>query len=134
MSGLEASAARLGEDVLRADLVYLDDELVAARRTIVAAYNNSFYWNEPIASEVWSAVKDKHLGAKGFHRPRSSVAEAYEAIKEAENMRLMNEAEPEPTRAMPDWDRVSIREILDRVVEGENALTGYLNELDVPKW
>jgi hypothetical protein len=121
-------------DVLRADLVYLSDELTAAQHTILDAYNNSWYWNDEIRINVWLAIKNKHLAAKGFHTPRSYVADAYAAIQEAENLRLMDAAtraaEPSAARVMHEVDRHELRGILDRILEGANALTGYITALD----
>jgi len=132
---LDAAARRNQADVLRADLVFLSDEVAAARRTILTAHNESVYWNAPMGVDVWLAVKDKHLSAERFHGPRSNVAEAYEAIKEAENLRMVHEVDRKVGTAhltMHDRDRQKLRKILDRIVEGENSLTRYLDGLDAP--
>jgi len=133
---LGEATARNTKDVLRADLVYLGDELAAARRTLVTAYNDSRYWHQEINATVWENVKNKHLAAPHFHGPRSLIAEAYVAIQEAENLRLMYDAEVAGDLGTPlrmhDADREELRGILDRLVSGENALTQYLDALDMP--
>jgi len=126
------------KNVLRADLVLVSDELDSAQRTILTAYNDSWYWIDNIKVNVWHTVKSKHLQAPGFHTSRSIVADAYAAIEEAENLRLMDMAtravEPAPTRVMHEVDRRELREILNRLLAGRDALATYITNLDAPEF
>lgn len=131
-------AADRAEEVLRADLVLLSDELDAACNTILTAFNDGPYWTEGIRVNVWEAIKDKHSGVRGFHVPRAAVRDAYEAIAYAETLRMHHEIDrqvgtPRTMFTMGENDAFELRRVLDRVLAGGNALTEFLDGLAMPE-
>lgn len=100
--------------------------------------NDGPYWQQEIQVNIWRAVKDKHSGVRGFHAPRAAVRDAYEAIAQAEKLRMHHEVDrqvdPRTTLTMDELDHAELKGVLDRVVAGENSLRAFLDGLAMPEW